>query len=101
MEQYEKQYAASAAAHSDQSSKKSDHLRKTAASAKDKSAEQEHQRAQDPELERKYSEVCSVGVAENLAISSKIVPRRLKPQAVPKLPIPELWKPLPTLRQMI
>ena len=49
MEQYEKQYAASAAAHSDQSSKKNDHTHKTATSTvKDESAGQEQPKNTGP-----------------------------------------------------
>ena len=49
VEQYEKQYAASAAAHSDQSSKKGDCTRQTAAtSTKDKTVKQEQPKSMEP-----------------------------------------------------
>ena len=54
VEQYEKQYAASAAAHSDQSSKKAERTRKTAAtSARDESVKQEQLKSTEPGAGRK------------------------------------------------
>ena len=54
LEQYEKQYAASAAAHSDQSSKKAERTHKTATTlAKDESVKQEQPKSTEPGAGRK------------------------------------------------
>ena len=91
MEQYEKQYAASAAAHLDQSNRRSDRTPRTAPlpSKDDKRPSKDT----EPEAGKRAPQVASAGFVRRLGISNVIAPRELKLQDVPIFPIQVLWKP--------
>ena len=84
MKRYEKQYAASAAACSDQSGKRSDHACNVVMSlAKSESVEPEQPKHSGLGAGRQVQLVCPAGVAEGLAILGVTVPGKQKPQVIP------------------
>ena len=60
---------------------------------KDEPVQQEQLKTLDLKLEGEHSKVCSAGDAKSLVMSSEIAQRRLKLQAILRLPVLALWRP--------